>query len=127
MSNANPSLDLQKNDEVSRYLTVNCKLHPIQKKAYAKFAHQVGHSVIYHHTILIIFKREQIGLWPWAMEVSKTKSGKSATRSDKLRGKRRKAKTDHLVECRFRILLKFHDQGRMAESVDETRRKCGVS
>jgi hypothetical protein len=48
-----------------------------------------------------------------------------------LRGQRRKAETDHLVEGRLRILLEFHDQVRMAESeasgVDETCRKGRVS
>ena len=35
---------------------------------------------------------------------------------------RRKAEIDHLVESRFKLLLKFHDQVRMAEAsgVDET-------
>ena len=33
----------------------------------------------------------------------------AVTGSDMLLGKRRKAKTDHLVERRFRILLIFHD------------------
>jgi len=39
-----------------------------------------------------------------------------------LRGQRRKAETDHLVESRFKLLLKFHDQVRMVEAsgVDET-------
>jgi hypothetical protein len=52
-------------------------------------------------------------------------------RSDRLLGKRRKAKTDHLVEGRLRLLFIFHDQARITEpdasDVDEVRRKCGVS
>jgi len=32
-----------------------------------------------------------------------------SSRSDRLPGQRRKAKTDHLVEGRFKLLLKFHD------------------
>jgi len=32
-----------------------------------------------------------------------------STGSDRLPGQRRKAKTDHLVEGRFKLLLKFHD------------------
>ena len=45
-----------------------------------------------------------------------------STGSDRLPGQRRKAKTDHLVEGWFKLLLKFHDQVRMAEAsgVDET-------
>jgi len=41
---------------------------------------------------------------------------REAACSDRLRGKRRKAKTNHLVDGRFSILLKFHDEARMAES-----------
>jgi hypothetical protein len=55
---------------------------------------------------------------------------REATCSDRLRGKRRKAKPDHLVEGRFSVLLKFDDEARMAEEasgVDETCRECGVS
>ena len=54
-----------------------------------------------------------------------------SSRSDRLPGQRRKAKTNHLVEGRFKLLLKFHDQARMAEpeasKVDETCRKGRVS
>ena len=45
--------------------------------------------------------------------------------------KRRKAKTDHLVERRFRILLTFHDYAWLAEpdasAVDDARRKGGIT
>ena len=47
-----------------------------------------------------------------------------ATGSDRPAGQCRKAKTDYLVGGRFRLLLKFLDQARMAEpdasGVDET-------
>src|SRR5208283_2464209 len=55
----------------------------------------------------------------------------AATGSNRLPGQRRKAKTNCLVEGRFKLLLKFHDQARMAEpeasKVDETCRKGSVS
>jgi hypothetical protein len=63
----------------------------------------------------------------WAEE----KAFPAATGSNRLPGQGRKAKTDHLVEGRFSVLLKFDDEARMAESeasgVDETCRECGVS
>ncbi len=55
----------------------------------------------------------------------------AATRSHRLPGNRRKAKTDHLVEGRLRLLFMLHDQARITEpdasGVDEERRKSGVS
>ena len=64
--------------------------------------------------------------WAEAMPVILLSTG-----SDRLPGQRRKAKTDHLVEGWFKLLLKFHDQARMAEpdasGVDETCRKGRVS
>src|SRR5450631_454936 len=52
-------------------------------------------------------------------------------RSNRPPSERSKAKTDHLIESRFWLLLIFHDQTRMTEpdarGVDEARRKRGIS
>src|ERR1019366_1905024 len=62
--------------------------------------------------------------------IGQTQGAFPAPGSDGLLGKRHEAETDHLIERRFRLLLIFHDQARMAEpdasGVDEARRKCGI-
>jgi hypothetical protein len=72
-------------------------------------------------------------VWPGArrLQLNWLNTRPRAAGSDRRLDKRRKAKSDHLVERRFRILLIFHDEARMAEpyasGVDEARRKCGIS